>query len=89
MRITAKGQVTIPQSIREAAGLLPHMEVEFVFEGGEVKIVKAATVTGETPGDVLIRLLAGKATDNLDLTTDDILNASRSEPPASRKVRRR
>ncbi|MCC6237233.1 MAG: AbrB/MazE/SpoVT family DNA-binding domain-containing protein, partial [Dehalococcoidia bacterium] len=27
MRITSKGQVTIPQEIRERAGLLPHTEV--------------------------------------------------------------
>ena len=33
MRITTKGQVTIPQAIREAAGLLPHTEVEFVMDG--------------------------------------------------------
>jgi AbrB family looped-hinge helix DNA binding protein len=29
MRITSKGQVTIPADIREWAGLLPHTEVEF------------------------------------------------------------
>ena len=33
MRITSKGQVTIPQDIRERFGLLPHTEVEFVVEG--------------------------------------------------------
>ncbi len=27
MRITSKGQVTIPREIRERAGLLPHTEV--------------------------------------------------------------
>jgi AbrB family looped-hinge helix DNA binding protein len=36
MRITSKGQVTIPQAIRERAGLHPHMEVEFEFRKGEV-----------------------------------------------------
>lgn len=34
MRITSKGQVTIPQEIREALGLLPHTEVEFAVERG-------------------------------------------------------
>ena len=34
MRITSKGQVTIPQSIRERLGLLPHTEVEFSVERG-------------------------------------------------------
>ena len=34
MRITSKGQVTIPQEIREKLGLLPHTEVEFAVERG-------------------------------------------------------
>lgn len=34
MRITSKGQVTIPQEIREELGLLPHTEVEFTVERG-------------------------------------------------------
>ena len=34
MRITSKGQVTIPQKIREELGLLPRTEVEFAVEGG-------------------------------------------------------
>ena len=36
MRITSKGQVTIPQAIRERAGLLPHTEVEFELVGRKV-----------------------------------------------------
>ncbi len=36
MRITSKGQVTIPQAIRNAAGLLPNTDVEIVYEKGEV-----------------------------------------------------
>ena len=35
MRITAKGQVTIPAEIRERAGLLPHTEVEFTGCNGD------------------------------------------------------
>lgn len=34
MRITSKGQVTIPQQIREKLGLHPETEVEFTVEGG-------------------------------------------------------
>jgi hypothetical protein len=33
MRITTKGQVTIPREGREKMGFLPHSEVEFVVEG--------------------------------------------------------
>ena len=40
MRITSKGQVTIPQEIREKAGLLPGTEVEFELDGRSVRIRK-------------------------------------------------
>ena len=36
MRITSKGQVTIPLAIRIAAGQQPNMEVEFVYENDKV-----------------------------------------------------
>ena len=35
MRITSKGQVTIPQEIREKLGLHPNTEVEFSVERGQ------------------------------------------------------
>jgi AbrB family looped-hinge helix DNA binding protein len=42
MRLTSKGQVTIPQAIRDKAGLHPHSEVEFeVCENGDVLIRRA------------------------------------------------
>lgn len=42
MRITSKGQVTIPIDIRERAGLSPHTEVEFEFDGKAARIVRTA-----------------------------------------------
>ncbi len=41
MKITSKGQVTIPQDIREKLGLLPDTDVEFIVKGSVVQIVKA------------------------------------------------
>jgi AbrB family looped-hinge helix DNA binding protein len=39
MKITSKGQVTIPLAVREKAGLHPHGEVEFeVRDNGDVVI---------------------------------------------------
>jgi len=35
VRITSKGQVTIPQHIREKAGLLPNTEVQFEYVRGD------------------------------------------------------
>ena len=43
MRITSKGQKTIPVEIRELAGLLPHTEVEFEFDGEAVRIVRVTS----------------------------------------------
>jgi AbrB family looped-hinge helix DNA binding protein len=40
MHVTQKGQVTIPQHIREEYGLLPHTEVEFIVKGDNVIIRK-------------------------------------------------
>ena len=42
MRITSKGQVTIPQAIREKLGLMPHSEVEFDIVGDCVRLRKAS-----------------------------------------------
>lgn len=38
MRVTSKGQITIPQDIREKAGLLPDTEVEFEYVRGRVTL---------------------------------------------------
>ena len=39
MRLTSKGQVTIPQAVRERAGLHPHSDVTFdVLANGDVVI---------------------------------------------------
>ncbi len=43
MKVNSRGQITIPKSIREQAGLHPHSEVEFeVRANGEVVIRRAA-----------------------------------------------
>ncbi len=55
MRITRKGQVTIPIAIREKAGFLPNTEVDFVMEDGEVKIVKAPSQKVTKVSDEFVR----------------------------------
>jgi len=40
MQVTQKGQVTIPQHIREEFGFLPHTEVEFIVKGNSVILKK-------------------------------------------------
>jgi AbrB family looped-hinge helix DNA binding protein len=74
MRITSKGQVTIPQEIREQFGLLPDTEVDFVVRRNTVHLVKA-TRSDRTRGAMLVRRLKG--TSNVRMTTDEILALTR------------
>lgn len=39
MRVTSKGQVTIPRDLRELAGISPNSEVIFGIENGKITIV--------------------------------------------------
>ena len=73
MRITAKGQVTIPQQIREKAGLVPDTEVEFELRGDVVVIRRARPAGRETRGQALIRRMRGSATAKPRMTTDEIM----------------
>jgi AbrB family looped-hinge helix DNA binding protein len=73
MRITSKGQVTIPQEIRERIGLLPDTEVEFEVVGNAVKIRKAPM--SQARGRTLVARLKGRA--DRTMTTDDIMKLTR------------
>jgi len=72
MRITTKGQVTIPQEVRERAGLMPGTDVEFEIEAGVVRLVKSASGGArQTRGRKLIEGLRGRG--DFKMTTDEIV----------------
>ncbi len=75
MRITSKGQVTIPIEIRERLGLLPDSEVEFTVEGNAVRIRKARGRRTRGRGRSIVEHLRGKATSRM--TTDQIMALTR------------
>lgn len=75
MRITSKGQVTIPIAIRERLGLLPETEVEFRIEGAAVRIVKTSRSRKPDRGEAFVRRLRGTATTRM--STDQILALTR------------
>jgi len=75
MRITSKGQVTIPQEIRERFGLFPDTEVEFVARKNVVQIVKATGAARPTRGETIVRRLRGRS--SVKMTTDEILALTR------------
>lgn len=74
MKITSKGQVTIPQDIREQAGLLPHTDVEFVYDGKTVQIVRADRRKAGR-GARLVDRMRGRGTGKL--STDEIMAMTR------------
>jgi AbrB family looped-hinge helix DNA binding protein len=78
MRITSKGQVTIPQAIREQAGLMPHTEVEFLVEEGSVRLVKGGVGVRPTRGAQAVRRLREHG-GRVPMTTDEILALTRGE----------
>lgn len=76
MRITAKGQVTIPAEIRARAGLLPGTDVEFLIEDGVVRIVaRRPSVQPGTRGRKVLRSLRGAT--KVRRTTDEIMAITR------------
>lgn len=75
MRITSKGQVTIPQEIREELGLLPNTEVAFEIDRDGVRITRATGSTGRTRGRDLVAHMRGRATARM--TTDQIMTLMR------------
>ena len=77
MRITSKGQVTIPAGIREQAGLLPHTEVDFEVDGEAVRIVRANARRRPSRGARLVAHLRGRG--DIAMSTDAIMSLTRDD----------
>lgn len=75
MRVTSKGQVTIPIEVREKLGILPHTEVEFEVQGNTARLVKVPAKRARGRGAHAIARLQGKAT--VRMSTDQILALTR------------
>ena len=72
MKVTVKGQVTIPQNIREKLGITPSTEVDFIEEKGRVFLEKKSTADSNRRR---FRNLRGIAT--VKMTTDEIMALTR------------
>jgi AbrB family looped-hinge helix DNA binding protein len=75
VKVTIKGQVTIPRDIREAAGMRPGTEVEFIRREGEV-IVRPKMSRKEALAAVIKR---SRGTALAGLTTAGIMKLTRGE----------
>ena len=74
MRVSTKGQVTIPLPLREKTGIVPGSEVELLEKDGRLYLRKVAS-TGR--GDALVRNMSGRG--SVTMFTDEILKLTRGE----------
>lgn len=75
MRITQKGQVTIPLEIRQKLGLLPHTEVQFEIDGNTARIRKVRNSSRQSRGAEVIARLSGSG--SVAMSTDQIMALTR------------
>jgi antitoxin PrlF len=70
MRVTQKGQVTIPLDVRRALGIQPGTNVEFMLDAGGARLI----VDQERAADEIARM---RGAGDVELTTDEILALTR------------
>lgn len=73
MKVTEKGQVTIPKELRDALGIGAGTDVE--FERSDDSIVVRKSTRGPTRGDQLVDRLRGRG--DVEMTTDEIMALTR------------
>lgn len=73
MRLTSKGQVTIPIGVRDQVGLRPGSEVEFAVDGETVLMTKAERQPSR--GAAIAARLRGRG--DVSMTTDEIMALTR------------
>lgn len=74
MKVTTKGQVTIPIELRKKTGIFPGSEVEFVEQKGRLYLQK---VKGSGRGKAFVERMTGQS--DVDMTTDEIMALTRGE----------
>lgn len=75
MRVTDKGQVTIPKQLRDAFGIDAGSEVDFEPTAEGILVRKATAGPGR--GRSLVRRLRGRG--DVALTTDEIMALTRGD----------
>ncbi len=74
MRVSTKGQITLPFDLRKRAGILPGSEVECVEEQGRIYI---RLIRRGRRGRDLVKRMAGQGATKL--STDEILALTRGD----------
>ena len=72
MRVTSKGQVTIPQDVRRLLGIEPGSDVDFEVDQDSVRLVRR----GDGRGAALVAQMRRR---RVTMTTDEIMALTRGE----------
>lgn len=73
MRVTRKGQVTIPQGVRERLGITSGSEVDFEVDADGVRLVRRA----EGDGEAVVAAMRGRGKGSM--STDEIMALTRGD----------
>jgi AbrB family looped-hinge helix DNA binding protein len=73
MRVTSKGQVTIPREVRQRLGITPGSEVDFQLDDRGARLIRVSD--GE--GTDLARRMRGRAT--VAMSTEEIMALTRGD----------
>ena len=71
MKLTVKGQVTIPKHVRDTLGINVHSEIEFIEENGRVYIVRKKS------GGKKQKFQKYRGIAKIKMTTEDIMRLTR------------
>lgn len=78
MRITIKGQVTIPQAIRDAAGFQPGTEVDFVLgDDGVVRVIPSEQLRVERTAELRGAITRLRGSADTAMSTAEIMALTR------------
>ncbi len=73
MRVTSKGQVTIPQEVRQRLGITSGSEVDFELDARGVRLVRRA----EGDGAMLVAAMRGRGKGSM--STDEMMALTRGD----------
>jgi AbrB family looped-hinge helix DNA binding protein len=73
MRVTSKGQVTIPLAVRRQLGIEPGTEVDFELDEHGARLVRTRTGRGQA----IVRRMRGRGT--VAMSTEEIMALTRSD----------
>ena len=79
MRMTSKGQVTIPKEVRDKLGVGPGSDIGFKEEEGKIVLVNHEAQKAEDAADRMIRHMVefGRTAKRIPMTSEELMELTR------------